>query len=229
MRASWWVLILTLVVAGSAVWSYRSGGIVAVLLARGVPARDRVRMVQEYFDSLGVVAPLAYVAIVTVEVVIAPIPGMMLYAPGGMVFGGFWGGLLSLIGNTVGAGIACQLIRVLGGRRFQSWFEQRRLATCREKLADAGLWVILLLRINPLTSSDLVSYAAGLAGIPVWKAMAGTLVGMAPLCWAQAYFSEGILTAAPQLIYPMIALCAVYAVVVVVWGGSRLAGRRPEG
>lgn len=225
MRASWWVLILTLAVAGSAVWSYRSGGIVAVLLAQGVPAEERVRMVQEYFDSLGVAAPLVYVGIVTVEVVVAPIPGLMLYAPGGMVFGGFWGGLLSLVGNTVGAGIACRLIRVLGGERFQSWFEQGRLATCREKLADAGLWVILLLRINPLTSSDLVSYAAGLAGIPVWKAMTGTLVGMAPLCWAQAYFSEGILAAVPQLIYPMIALCAVY-VAVVVWVVARMAARR---
>ena len=32
---------------------------------------------------------------------------------------------------------------------------------------ERGVLVVLLLRINPLTSSDLVSYAAGLAGVTV--------------------------------------------------------------
>ena len=138
-----------------------------------------------------------------------------------------FGGLLSLLGNTLGAGIACGLIRVLGGKRFASWLEQGRLGVYRERLARSGLWLILLLRVNPLTSSDLVSYAAGLAGIPVWKVMAGTLLGMAPLCWAQAYLCDGILTAVPQLIYPLIILCGIYAVV-VVWVVGRM-GKKAQG
>ena len=178
-------------------------------------------MIQDYFRSFGVVAPLVYVGIVTVEVVVAPIPGLMLYAPGGVVFGGFWGGLLSLLGNVLGAGIACTLVRVLGGERFTSWLEQGRLATYRERLSRSGLWLVLLLRINPLTSSDLVSYAAGFTRIPVWKVMAGTLLGMAPLCSAQACLCDGILTAFPQLIYPLIVLCGIY-VVVVVWVVRRM-------
>ncbi len=32
--------------------------------------------------------------------------------------------------------------------------------------------------------------------------MTGTLVGLAPLCWAQAYLSEGILTAVPPVDLP---------------------------
>ncbi|MEN6575208.1 MAG: VTT domain-containing protein [Phycisphaerales bacterium] len=208
---------------GSAIWSYRGGGIVAVLLTTGISAGDKVARIQEYFDSLGAVAPLAYVGIVAVEVVVAPIPGLMLYAPGAMVFGGFLGGLLSLLGNVLGAGISCELVRVLGGKRFASWLEQGRLKKYRERLSKSGMWLILLLRVNPLTSSDLVSYAAGLAGIPVWKVMVGTLLGMAPLCWAQAYLSDGILKAIPQLIYPLMALCGVY-VVVAVWIVARMCG-----
>jgi uncharacterized membrane protein YdjX (TVP38/TMEM64 family) len=228
--APWLVVIAAAALVGLAIWSYRTDGIVAILLTTGIPAADRVKLIQDYFDSLGVVAPLMYVAIVTVEVVVAPIPGLALYAPGGVVFGGFLGGLLSLLGNVLGAGMACQLIRVLGGNRFRSWLEQGRLSLYRERLSRSGLWLVLLLRINPLTSSDLVSYAAGLAGIPVWKVMAGTLVGMAPLCWAQAYLSEGILTAVPQLIYPLAILCGIY-VVVVVWIVSRMAkgGRQKSG
>jgi uncharacterized membrane protein YdjX (TVP38/TMEM64 family) len=87
------------------------------------------------------------------------------------------------------------------------------------------MWLILLLRINPLTSSDLVSYAAGLTGIPVWKVMIGTLLGMAPLCWIQAYLADGILRAIPQLLYPVMILCGIYAVV-VIWVVARLYRRR---
>ena len=220
--APWVAVILAVALAAWAVGSYSSGGIIALLLAPDKSAADKVTAIQEYFDSFGVIAPLVYMGIVTIEVVVAPIPGLMLYAPGGMVFGGFWGGLLSLLGNTLGAGIACQLIRGLGGKRFAAWLEQGRLKMYRERLSRAGAWLVLLLRINPLTSSDLVSYAAGLAGIPVWKVMVGTLLGMAPLCWAQAYLAEGILRAIPQLLYPLLILCGIYAVA-AVWVIGRLS------
>jgi uncharacterized membrane protein YdjX (TVP38/TMEM64 family) len=225
----WVTVILAVALAGWAVWSYFSSGIIAILLASDKSAADKVAVIQEYFRSFGVLAPLAYVGIVTIEVVVAPIPGLMLYAPGGMVFGGFLGGLLSLLGNTLGAGIACQLIRMLGGKRFTAWLEQGRLKMYQERLSRSGLWLILLLRVNPLTSSDLVSYAAGLAGIPVWKVMLGTLLGMAPLCWAQAYLAHGILRAIPQLLYPLLILCGIYAGV-AVWVIGRLyrTGQRSE-
>ncbi len=218
---SWSAVILAVALAGWTMCSYFSGGIVAVLMASGGSAADRMAVIQEYFRSFGILAPLAYVGIVTIEVVVAPIPGLMLYAPGGMVFGGFLGGLLSLLGNALGAGIACQLIRVLGGKRFTSWLEQGRLRMYQERLSRSGMWLILLLRVNPLTSSDLVSYAAGLAGIPVWKVMLGTFLGMAPLCWAQAYLADGILRAIPQLLYPLLILCGIYGLA-AVWIVAKL-------
>jgi hypothetical protein len=46
--------------------------------------------------------------------------------------------------------------------------------------------------------------------------MLATLAGMAPLCFAQAYLAEELLTAFPLLIYPLLAVCAVY-VLVVIW------------
>ena len=81
--------------------------------------------------------------------------------------------------------------------------------------------MIFLLRVNPLTSSDLVSYAAGLTRLSVWKLMLGTLAGMAPLCFAQAYLADGLLAAFPQLIYPLVAACVVYGLV-VIWIVIRL-------
>jgi uncharacterized membrane protein YdjX (TVP38/TMEM64 family) len=201
-------------VCGLIGWSYASGGIFHVLLQSGT-AEEKIAALRAFFDGFGVAAPLAYVGFVILEVVIAPIPGTMLYAPGGVIFGGFWGGLLSLAGNVIGAGIACQLMRVFIGQRAEEYLERSALARYEERITRRGTWVIFLLRVNPLTSSDLVSYAAGLTRLPVWKLMLGTLAGMAPLCFAQSYLADGLLTAFPLLIYPLVAACVVYGLVVV--------------
>ena len=91
-----------------------------------------------------------------------------------------------------------------------------RFRAIDRRVSTAGIWVILALRINPLTSSDLVSYAAGLSSVPTWKVMVGTLLGMAPLCWAQAYLADELLSAFPNLAYLLIPVCIAYTVVFVV-------------
>ena len=72
-----------------------------------------------------------------------------------------------------------------------------------------------LLRINPLTSSDLVSYAAGLVGIPVWQVAVGTFVGMAPLCYAQAHAADWLFQWLPGAGLVVVASGAAYALFVV--------------
>ncbi len=187
-----------------------------IILRRDITSAERIAMIQQYVQSWGIAGPLVYVAIVAVEVVVAPIPGAILYAPGGLLFGGFWGGLLSLIGNVLGAGVACRLMQVLGRSRLQWMWEAEQLQVLDRRLARAGVWVIAALRVNPITSSDLVSYAAGLTSIPTWKVMLGTLIGMAPLCWGQAYLADELLTAFPHLFYAMLAACLLYLIVAAV-------------
>ena len=116
----------------------------------------------------------------------------------------------------LGAGIACQLMRTLVGRRVtQSFFETNSLARYSALIEQRGLLIVVLLRINPLTSSDLVSYAAGLTRLRVGTVMLGTAIGMAPLCFAQSYFAATLLDVFPWLVVPLIVLCVLYAVVLV--------------
>ena len=201
-------------------WSYASGGIVAVLFGPGGDSQEKVEAVRAFLNQWRGSAPLAYVVMVTVEVVVAPIPGTLLYLPGGAIFGGFWGGLLSLLGNVLGAAISCQLMRSIAGRRAtESFFESRSLARYRSLIERRGLLLIVLLRLNPLTSSDLVSYAAGLTTMRVTTVAGGTLLGMAPLCFAQSYLAETLFEEFPWLIWPLLVALAVYivAVSVIIW------------
>jgi hypothetical protein len=88
------------------------------------------------------------------------------------------GGTISLAGNVLGEGIVCQIKRTIGRQRIERYLERPTLQKYLAVIEARGLSVVLLLRINPFTSSDLVSYAAGLTRIPIWKVMAGTLFGM---------------------------------------------------
>ena len=197
-------------------WSWFSGGIVFDLLASELEAAEKVERLRQFFEQFGVLAPLVYFVFVTIEVVIAPLPGLMLYAPGGILFGGFLGGLIALLGNVAGAGIACAVTRSFRDSWLTRLVPSESLERVQGTLERRGSWLIFLLRLNPLTSSDLVSYAAGFTRIPIWKVMFATLAGMAPLCFAQSFLAESMLTAIPQLLYPLLVACAVYAVAVYV-------------
>lgn len=216
----------TVVLLGLSAWSYRTQGIVYVLLQVDGTAEQKVQALRAFFSQLGAAAPLAYVALVIIEVVVAPLPGTMLYAPGGILFGGFWGGLLSLVGNVIGAGMACQLARCLLGGRVRDYLGKSGLARYEERLEGRGFWVIFLLRVNPFTSSDLVSYAAGLTRLPTHKVMLGTAAGLTPLCFLQAYLAEGLLSLYPGLLYPVLIVCAM-GTVAALWILSRLLLRDP--
>lgn len=206
-------LLLVVVMSGIA-WSYRAGGIMKVLLDPQIESPTRIVQIQEYFRTWGPAAPGAYLLVVVFEVIVAPIPGTLLYLPGGLIFGWLVGGTMSLAGNVLGAGIACQITRAIGRQRIERYLERPTLHKYLRVIETRGLWIVLLLRINPFTSSDLISYAAGLTRIPVWKVMTGTLLGMGPLCFVQSYFSQEIFTAFPRLLYPVILLGVGYLVFV---------------
>jgi uncharacterized membrane protein YdjX (TVP38/TMEM64 family) len=221
---AWSVLVASVV---ATCWSWWSGGIVFELMRGDLAAADKIVRLREFFDGFGAAAPLVYFLLVTAEVVVAPIPGLMLYAPGGVIFGAWWGGAISLAGNVAGAGVACAIARSLGGDWLARWFTAEKLSRVSDGLEKYGGWLVFLLRLNPLTSSDVVSYAAGLTRIPVRTVMLATAAGMAPLCFAQAWLAESLLAAYPNLIYGLVIACGAYFVAVlwVVRGMMTGAGR----
>ena len=88
--------------------------------------------------------------------------------------------------------------------------------------------MVFFLRVNPFTSSDLVSYAAGLTPMPVWKVVLGTAMGMAPLCWLQSYLAEGLMEAFPALLYPLLVACGIYALA-VLWALRQMIRKSEDG
>jgi uncharacterized membrane protein YdjX (TVP38/TMEM64 family) len=229
-RRVYLALAVLLTIAAWAIWSYRSGGILRVFLVPPADGGTTLDALRAYVLGYGVWAPLVYMAAVTVEVLVAPIPGTLLYAPAGAIFGGFMGGTYSLIGNATGAAMATWLAATFGSRFGEDWVtrhnESGQLSRLHAQLQTRGVWVIALLRLNPLTSSDLVSYAAGLTGIPVRHVALGTLIGMAPACYLQSYLAQSLFEALPSGPWVIAGGLALGVIVAVsMW---RLSKRPPQ-
>ena len=203
--------------AAWAIWSYAGGGFVRALFASSGDTTQSLEALRSLLARWGRLAPIIYTLAVIVEVLIAPIPGTLLYAPAGALFGAFLGGTLSLAGNVIGAGLACVIGRALGERLAGRRFVGGDLGRYRELVEKRGVWVILLLRVNPLTSSDVVSYAAGVVGVPVWQVVVGTLIGMTPLCYLQSYLAQQLFQVIPGAMYWLVGVSLVYVAALIIF------------
>ncbi len=184
LRENYGVILFIVIVIGFFAYSYLSKGIIYSL------SNSDEQAVIGFINSFGVFSYLAFVILVILEVVLAPIPPLILYVAGGALFGTFIGGLLTLFGNLVGALLAFWIARKLG----REFVEKRVDMRLRKKFDNFsqkyGGLSLFILRINPLTTSDLFSYLSGLTSMKLRTFLLGTGLGLAPMIFLQTYLGE---------------------------------------
>jgi len=131
--------------------------------------------------SWGVAAPLMSLLLMITQAIVAPIPAFLVTAANGMVFGSFWGALISWIGALMGALTSFYIARLFGNLVLRKIVRnQRTVEFIRHAGEKRGFYVILLSRLLPFISFDIISYMAGLSGIRPWAFILGTALGMLP-------------------------------------------------
>jgi len=169
-----------------------------------------------FINGFGALAMFVFVLLVILEVVIAPIPAFVLYVAGGVIFGSFSGGGLALIGNMIGAIIAFGLARKYGYNLFSDINKKNRLFF--NKMFEKYGWAtIFILRINPITSSDVVSYLAGVSKISLKNFFLGTLFGLAPLIFIQTYLGGDVVMNNSFLFLIFIIFSLIYVIIFFYW------------
>src|SRR5512137_1866410 len=72
------------------------------------------RWLEAWITGMGVLAPLAYILLRAVAIVLTVVPNAPLDVAGGVLFGPFWGTVYSLLGSEAGAVVCFLLARSLG-------------------------------------------------------------------------------------------------------------------
>lgn len=131
--------------------------------------------------SWGVAAPLMSVLLMITQSIVSPIPAFLVTAANGMVFGSFWGAIISWTGALMGALTSFYVARLFRKVALRKIVRSRKTADfIRHAGEKRGFYVILLSRLLPFLSFDIISYMAGLSGIRPWAFILGTALGMLP-------------------------------------------------
>ena len=123
-----------------------------------------------WVDGHGAWGPLAYVAMVFLQVLVAIIPGEPLEIAGGYAFGAWQGTALCLAGAVLGSVAVFTLVRRWGRSLVEVFFPADKLEKLHFLLhtspkRTALFWLIFTV---PGTPKDLLCYFAGLTDLP-WK------------------------------------------------------------
>lgn len=123
---------------------------------------------QAWVDAQGVRAPLLFVGMVVLQIVVAIIPGEPLEIAAGYAFGALEGTLLCLLGALVGRVAVFLLVRRFGVRAVEVFFPREKVQSLRFLQNEKKLtfWVFFLFFL-PGTPKDVLSYIVGLTKLPL--------------------------------------------------------------
>jgi uncharacterized membrane protein YdjX (TVP38/TMEM64 family) len=152
----------------------------ALVEAARLLVRGDAGALREAVLAAGAWAPVVSIALMVLQAVVAPLPSSPVTYANGLVFGVWWGSLISWSGALLAAAICFGLGRRLGRPVVERIVSRPALAAADAFLARFGTRAVLLGRLLPVVSFDVVSYAAGATRIPLPGFLVATAIGMIP-------------------------------------------------
>jgi len=133
-----------------------------------------------YILSFGILAPIVSFLLMILQSIIAPLPAFMITFANAGLFGWIKGALLSWTSSMVGAALCFYIARHLGRNMVEKLTSKLALDSIDDFFGRYGDYAIVIARLLPFISFDIVSYAAGLTSMSFWKFMLATGIGQLP-------------------------------------------------
>lgn len=155
--------------------------IAASLVADGTLQQQlRPELLSARLEALGLWGIPVLSGLMVLAVVVAPIPTVPIKVSFGLLFGFWWGSVLALLSALLGAGLAFGLARMLG-QPFVARSARLQVLLCADCSERLLFRVVFTLRLIPLVSFALVSYAAGVTAMRARAFLLATALGMLPM------------------------------------------------
>ncbi|MGB8342657.1 MAG: TVP38/TMEM64 family protein [Chthoniobacterales bacterium] len=160
---------------------------VFVIASRFFPIADWVAQVQQKVMHLGAWSAVWYPLLYACCNVLL-LPGGVLSMGGGFFFGLWWGFLIVLMGNVMGAAISFVISRWIGRRWLRRKLSHNPTLGALEPAVEREGWkIILLSQLHPLFPTSLLNYLYGLTTIRFRTCILWVAIGQAPGLFLYAY------------------------------------------
>src|SRR5256886_8353129 len=167
------------------------------------------KFLKETVTSWGWMAPLVFIAIQALQVIISPIPGEITGPVGGALFGTWLGLLYSTIGLTLGTLFCFWVGRKWGEPLVRPWLSEHHWNRMNFVLEAEGAIICFVLYLIPGFPKDIISYLFGISPMPFWLFAVVSTIGRLPGTVISSYFGAHV--AEHQYIYAIAFLAIVIA------------------
>lgn len=150
-------------------------------------------LVKQKVEQFGIFAPLLYMMLQMLQVVISFIPGEPIEILGGLLFGTFWGFVFTLLGILAGSVVVYYLVKSFGKPLVYSFVSEEKIGKYRlfndEKRLEMLTFILFLV---PGTSKDALTYIIPLTKINPVKYFALSTIARIPSIVTSTFLGSSI-------------------------------------
>lgn len=171
-----------------------------------------IEAVRAAIARAGPLAPLVYIPVSALLATMF-VPGPLLAAGSGVLFGPVLGTFVTLGSTVTTAMIAAYLGRRAGRDSARALIGPQWAARIDTQIQRRGLWAVVGQRFVPGISDALASYTFGAFGIPLWQMAIGAFIGSMPRAFVYTALGASISDLSSPLAYAAIAVWCGMAVI----------------
>ncbi len=172
--------------------------------------------IKAYILSFGVLAPFISFLLMVFQAVLAPLPAFLITFANAALFGWVYGAALSWASAMVGALLCFYIAKFLGRDVVEKLTSKMALESVDAFFQKHGVYAILIARLLPFISFDVVSYAAGLTSMKLRSFLLATGVGQLPATLVYSYAGEMLTGDAKTVVYGLLILFSVSILIYLI-------------
>ena len=170
--------------------------------------------IKQYILSFGIWAPIISFLLMLLQSVAAPLPAFLITFANAALFGWVWGAILSWSSAMAGAALCFFIAKFLGRDVVEKLTSKMAISSIDQFFDKYGKYTILVCRLLPFMSFDIVSYAAGLTSMKFMPFFIATGIGQLPATIVYSYVG-GMLTGGAKLF--VTGLMILFALTVAIY------------
>lgn len=170
----------------------------------------------EYIRSFGAWAVVISFSLMIFQSIAAPIPAFLITFANAAIFGWWQGALLSWTSAMAGAALCFYIANILGRDVAEKLTSKTALESIDVFFEKYGKHTILICRLLPFMSFDIVSYAAGLTSMSFMSFIVATGIGQLPATLIYSYVGGMLTGGAKKFVMGLLILFAVSVLIFMI-------------
>lgn len=175
-----------------------------------------VDLARGYILGFGVWAPIVSFLLMILQSVAAPLPAFIITFANAGLFGWVKGAILSWFSAMAGAALCFFIAKFFGRNVVEKLTSKYALESVDEFFERYGDYTILVARLLPFISFDIVSYGAGLTSMSFWKFFIATGLGQLPATIIYSYIG-GMLTGTTRMVVTGLLLLFAISTLIILF------------